>query len=175
MAYQNWMSSLKPCSLLHDCICRCWKMVDCLRDCIEILSMWRLGSEVSLYSAMDQVMSSSNSPSKSELKDDYEAIRKAIDALNERNFNIMITAPPTYDESVQFELNEESCGIEYSERKMPDKWNSFWNNPWMFVAGSNRNLLPRSWWRHRAESMFTLLFDSISCINLSHQNKSTGA
>lgn len=67
--------------------------------------------------------------SRTELENKYDEINDAIDTLNKGNFNITITVPSTYDESIQFDLKEESSNAEYSERKMPDKWILLWNNP----------------------------------------------
>lgn len=59
---------------------------------------------------------------------DAATIQAAIDALNTRNFNIMITSTHKYDENVQYELKEQWFGTEYTERKVPDKWISLWEN-----------------------------------------------
>lgn len=59
---------------------------------------------------------------------DPVAIQQAIDVLNTRTFNIMVTARQKYDENVQFDLKEEWMGTEYTERNMPEKWISLWNN-----------------------------------------------
>lgn len=59
---------------------------------------------------------------------DPAAIQRAIDVLNTRKFNIMITSTHKYDENVEYELKEEWFGTEYTERNMPEKWISLWNN-----------------------------------------------
>lgn len=58
-----------------------------------------------------------------------DAIREAIDVLKERSFNIMVLSDNKYDEDVQFELKLDSCALEYTERKMPNKWIRLWYNP----------------------------------------------
>lgn len=63
-------------------------------------------------------------------KYDPVAIREAIDTLSKGNFNILIVSPQT-DE---FEMKDESCRLEYTERKIPDNWISLWNNPKMFIG-----------------------------------------
>lgn len=61
---------------------------------------------------------------------DYDpvAIQAATNALNTRTFNIMITSIHKYDDNVQYELNEKWFGTEYTERDMPEKWITLWNN-----------------------------------------------
>lgn len=59
---------------------------------------------------------------------DAAAIQRAIDILNTRTFNIMVTAQQKYDENVQFDLKEEWFGTEYTETDMPGKWISMWEN-----------------------------------------------
>lgn len=72
--------------------------------------------------------------SESETNDEFDpvAIHDAIDALNERNFNIIVFTRRKYDKSIEFELKDGNCRLEYSVRKMPGKWISLWNNPKMF-------------------------------------------
>lgn len=59
---------------------------------------------------------------------DATAIQAAIDVLNTRTFNVMITSTHKYDDNVLYELKEKWFGTEYSERQMPEKWIALWND-----------------------------------------------
>lgn len=83
----------------------------------------------------DLVISLKQYPSKYILSGDslyfeYEpdAIRKIIDELNSRKFNIMITSTRRYNENVKYESTEPWFGTVYTELDMPTKWISLWEN-----------------------------------------------
>lgn len=59
---------------------------------------------------------------------DPNAIRKLIDEINCRRFNIMITSSNPYDVGVTFESNEPWFGTRYTERQMPQEWIELWDN-----------------------------------------------
>lgn len=109
------------------------------RDFVNVESWPQRGSNYTLHTSVmcsaTQLAESlvAHSPSR-QLKSecDLGAIHDAIDTLNGGKFNITITVPVGYDKSVQFELKDESCGAEYSVRKMPPKWISLWANPRAF-------------------------------------------
>lgn len=63
---------------------------------------------------------------------DADVLQTILDHLNTMNFNIMITSTRPYDKDVTYDLREEWCGTEYSERPMPEKWIALWNNPRTF-------------------------------------------
>lgn len=108
-----------------------------------------------LYSAEDLAKNLAEYPFKNDFEGEFDsdAIYEAIDALNRRNFNIMVRAPPKYDETIKFELKKESCGVEYSEREMPDKWNYMWNYPKMIPGISSPSLNPY------IATDFTIIYD----------------
>lgn len=57
-----------------------------------------------------------------------DSIRKLIDELNTKKFNIMITSMRSYNEQVTFESIEPWYGAEYTELDMPTKWIDLWEN-----------------------------------------------
>lgn len=73
---------------------------------------------------------------------DPVAIQRAIDTLNTRTFNIMVTAQQKYDDNVQFDMKEEWFGTEYTEANMPEKWISTWENVKPFTEFSLAALNP---------------------------------
>lgn len=99
------------------------------RDFVNVENWPQHINDVPLYCAEEMAKKLLMTSPRSESVGECEAINDAIDSLTKANPNIMVTVPPTYDESLQFELKERSCDVEYSERKMPDKWMSFWNDP----------------------------------------------
>lgn len=66
-------------------------------------------------------------------KCDSKAIQDAIDVLNGGKFNVMVICRAIYEEKIKFEAEQLKCGVNFVERKMPDKWISFWNNPKLFA------------------------------------------
>lgn len=61
-----------------------------------------------------------------------ELILKAIDHLNTRRFNLMISSSHKYDVNILFEQVEEWFGTEFSEREMPEKWIRSWNSTQLY-------------------------------------------
>lgn len=57
---------------------------------------------------------------------DANAIRKIIDDINSRKFNIMITSTRRYNEKVTYESTEPWFGTMYTEMDMPTKWIESW-------------------------------------------------
>lgn len=64
---------------------------------------------------------------------DPVAIQAAIERLNSRQFNIMITSIHQYDENVLYDQREQWFGTEYTERDLPEKWIASWNNVQPYV------------------------------------------
>lgn len=69
---------------------------------------------------------------------DAEAIRKIIDDINSRKFNIMITSTRRYNEQVSYELTESWFGTMYTEMDVPAKWIELWEK----AAPSSEFALP---------------------------------
>lgn len=59
---------------------------------------------------------------------DGDTILRAINLLNEQKFNVMVTSRHPYDENVRFELRDDQFRTEYSQKDVPEKWISLWNN-----------------------------------------------
>lgn len=57
---------------------------------------------------------------------DPDAIKKVIDELNDRKFNIMITSTRRYNDKVTYETIEPWFGTMYTEMDMPEKWIELW-------------------------------------------------
>lgn len=57
---------------------------------------------------------------------DAVAIKKIIDDINSRKFNIMITTTRRYNEKVAYESIEPWFGTMYTEMDMPAKWIELW-------------------------------------------------
>lgn len=58
---------------------------------------------------------------------DAKAIAKFIEAINSRNFNVMITAKRPYDKQLVYDSVEPWFGTKFAERKVPEQWIQLWN------------------------------------------------
>lgn len=59
---------------------------------------------------------------------DANAIKKVIDDVNQRRFNIMITSTRRYNDNVTYESTEPWFETKYTEMDMPEKWIQLWEN-----------------------------------------------
>lgn len=101
------------------------------RDFVNINNLPQFKEMLPEQSTIHFAQALMNFPSTRRMSNDYDAdaIQKAIDTLNERIFSVIVISNQKYNESIEFESKDENCRFEYTERKMPDKWTSFWNDP----------------------------------------------